>query len=63
MKIELKAYASYPTIYFSQPYVIMPTVPLSTESSATFQIFNGGYENINLKHTIQKAGSNVKIKI
>ena len=48
----VKASANYPEIYFDRPYVIMPVVRVGEKSVAGFEIINGGYENLHLKHII-----------
>ena len=54
MKVEIKAEACYPTLFFDQPYLILPTVRCGEISTAVLEIYNGGYENINLKHAISQ---------
>jgi len=63
MKISLIACACYPTLYFDQPYLILPTTRLGTESKGTFEIINGGYENINLKHSISQEYTGAEINV
>ena len=54
MKLSVVACACYPTLFFDQPYLILPTTKVGLESKATLEIINGGYQNINLKHSIQE---------
>jgi hypothetical protein len=41
----------------------MPVVGLNEESKATFEIINGGYENINIRHVVTQEFSNVDLKV
>lgn len=63
MKVPIYAEACFPTLYFDQPYLILPTVRLGEESKAVLEIINGGYENINLKHSIAQEYSAIDIKV
>lgn len=63
LKVPVLASACFPTLYFDQPYVILPVVRLGEESTATLEITNGGYENINLKHGVAQEFSAIDLKI
>jgi hypothetical protein len=63
MKVAVTAEACYPALYFDQPYLILPTVHCGETSSAVLEIFNGGYENINLKHIVIQEFSNIDLKV
>jgi hypothetical protein len=43
MKVPVYAEACFPTLYFDQPYLILPTVRLGEESKGVLEIINGGY--------------------
>jgi hypothetical protein len=61
--ISVKACSDFPCIIFDRPYVLMPVVPLNTESRCTFEISNDGYENLNLKHIVVQELSNIDITL
>lgn len=63
MKMLLTASANYPEIYFDRPYVLLPVVKLNTLSTGQFEIINGGYENLNLKHVISPEYSHINLNV
>lgn len=63
INVAVRACSDFPCILFDRPYLLMPVVPLNTESRCTFEIFNDGYENLNLKHIVVQELSNIDITL
>ena len=43
--------------------MILPVVNLNTVSRGQFEIINGGYENLNLKHVISPEYSHINLSV
>lgn len=63
LRVPVSACACFPTLFFDQPYLILPVVKVGEESSAILEISNGGYENINLKHSVAQECSSVELRV
>ena len=63
MEIKLLGLGSRPTLSFDRREVILPTVPLNTESVCVFRIINQGYENLTLRHQISQEFGPLDIKL
>ena len=61
--ITLKGVSAFPRILFDRREIIMPIVPLGVESKITFNIFNDGYQTVNLKGHIIETFAHFPIKI
>jgi hypothetical protein len=61
--ITLKGVSAFPRILFDRREVIMPIVPLGVESRISFNIFNDGYQTVNLKGHIIETFTHFPIKI
>jgi hypothetical protein len=52
-EIRLEGEGKYPSLYFNRRELIMPVVPLGIESISMLEVYNEGYESINLKHRFE----------
>ena len=62
-KLILKAEGASPCLLFETTDIILPTVPLNTESCSRFVIINDGYIKTHLNYTIMKHIPNTDIKV
>ena len=61
--IEFRGEGADAKIYFDRREVILPPVPLDTETKATFQVLHNGYENLTLHPKLANEVGKLPIKI
>ena len=49
-EFELRGRGTTPTLIYNQKEIVVPPVPLNTESKMMFRVINQGYENLDLSN-------------
>jgi hypothetical protein len=52
LELKLRGEAQFPKLMFDRTEVLLPVVPLGTDSRCVFKIINDGYDNLTLNYRI-----------
>ena len=63
LEIEFRGEGADAKIYFDRREVILPPVPLDTETKSSFYVLHNGYENLTLKSKLANEVGQLPIKI
>ena len=62
-ELTIKGESAFPRVLYDRREVILPVVPLNTESKCCFRIINDGYQSVNLNASVNDDGGNIPVSL